>query len=197
MRTRTFKQNSGWFQRKLPGTYIGADLSKLPDPHFVSGVIKIQMNQLVQLTEDEKVACARLVNQNHNEEQDTEEGMPSFATRMKERLKKRKAGELESTNALPYINADFICGSAAEVERLWSIAKHILTNSRARMTPHLFEALFFLKINHDYWDCRSVQEAYCQARKDLQSPRVQLMMEEDENYGTGELNIDALMIVND
>ena len=32
-----------------------------------------------------------------------------------------------------YINADFILGSAAEVERLWSIASLILTKNRSTM----------------------------------------------------------------
>ena len=57
---------SNWYGHKLPGNYISRDSSKLPDPHFVSGIIKIQTNQLLQLTEEEKVACARVVNNNHN-----------------------------------------------------------------------------------------------------------------------------------
>ena len=92
----------------------------------MSGIIKIQNNQVLQLTEEEKVACAGVENKNHNQEEDNEEGTPSFATRMKERMKKRKAGVMETMNTLAYQNVDYICGSAAEVKRLWSIAKHIL-----------------------------------------------------------------------
>ena len=54
--------NSNWHGRKLPGTYINPDSDKLPNPHFVSGVIKIQLNQLLQLTPEEKPACIRLIN---------------------------------------------------------------------------------------------------------------------------------------
>ena len=45
---------SDWYQRKLPGTYISAESSKLPDPQFVLGIIKIQMDQVLHLTGPEK-----------------------------------------------------------------------------------------------------------------------------------------------
>ena len=60
-------QNSNWHGKQLPGTYINPDSDKLPDPHFVSGVIKIQLNQLLQLTADEKAACIRLINDHEQE----------------------------------------------------------------------------------------------------------------------------------
>ena len=106
-------------------------------------------------------------------------------------MKKRKAGVLESSTLSPYINVDFICGSAAEVERLWSIAKYILSNTRSRLTPNLFQALMFLKINQEYWDCRSVQQAYTEARKQAQSDRVKKMMEEDEEVEGDDLEMDV------
>ena len=41
-----------------------------------------------------------------------------------------------------------VYGSVAEVERLWSIAKHILTDERkGRMDTHMFQNLLFLKMN--------------------------------------------------
>ena len=98
---------------------------------------------------------------------------------------------MESMNTSPYENVDYICASAAEVEQLCLIAKHILSNSRSRMTPNLFEALVFLKVNNEYWDCRMVQDTYMQARKELRSTRVQGMVEEDENYPVDKLNLDA------
>ena len=113
---------SCWYKRKLPGTYIKPGSSKLPAPHFVSGVIKIKNNKILQLTKDEKDACEKLVNPDSAEGQEGEEGVqPSFASRFSMKMKKRKAGVLETSKASPYKNVDFICGSAAEVERLWSI----------------------------------------------------------------------------
>ena len=177
------QENNCWYERKLSGTYIKPGSHKLPDPHFVSGVIKIQKNDILQLTQDEKDACATLANQVQDEGEEAEQGDEvSFASRFKTKMKKRKAGVLERTKASPYKNVDFICGSAAEVERLWSTCKYILTNVRSRMTPNLFEALVFLKVNHDYWDERSVQVAYDKALKGVQSSKVQSMVNEDEEF---------------
>ena len=89
------------------------------------------------------------------------------STRMKECTKKGNAGVMETMNTSPCQNVNYICGSAAEVERLWQIVKHVLSNSRSRTTPNLFQALVFLKVNREYWDCRSVQKAHGQARKEL------------------------------
>ena len=180
---------SCWYQRKLPGTYIKPGSGKLPDPHFVSGVIKLQNNQILQLTQDEKDSLSKVVTEEQGEGEEANEGdNVSFASRFKSRMKKRKAGVLEKSQASPYKNVDFICGSAAEVERLWSICKYILTNTRSRMTPSLFEALVYLKVNRDYWDSSSVQVAYTQALKESQSAKVQNMINEDDEFT--ELNAD-------
>ena len=176
-------ENNSWFERQLSGTYIKPGSHKLPDPHFVSGVIKIQNNDILQLTQDEKDACASLANQVQDQGEEAEEGDEvSFASRFKSRMKKRKAGVMEGTKASPYKNVDFICGSAAEVERLWSICKYILSNVRSRLTPNLFEALIFLKLNRDYWDASSVQVAYDLALKGEQSSKVHSMVNEDEEF---------------
>ena len=58
-----------------------------------------------------------------------------------------------------YKNVDYIVGSAAEVERLWSTVKHILTSERTRLTPILLEALVYLKVNSDYWGIEEVVKA--------------------------------------
>ena len=47
-----------------------------------------------------------------------------------------------------------------EVERLWSIAKHILTESRAAKAPILFEAILFLHINRELWTEFTVIDAW-------------------------------------
>jgi hypothetical protein len=43
-----------------------------------------------------------------------------------------------------YINCDFILGSAAEIERVWSQGELILRRARMGITPMLFETLLFL-----------------------------------------------------
>ena len=49
---------------------------------------------------------------------------------------------------------------AAEVERLWYIAKYILTDkSKGMINTAMFESLLYLKINRYHWTMRDVVEA--------------------------------------
>ena len=74
---------------------------------------------------------------------------------------------------------DHIIGSAAEVERLWSIARYILTTSRTKMAPIVFEAILFL------WDEWTVMEALVAVRADQKDERLkkklELANEQEEN----------------
>ena len=171
---------SHWFGCKLKGVYIGRASEKLSHPNFISGVVKIQENKHMTLTQDEKDACKRLLIEEEVVDGAEQNVHVSLADRMRDRIKKRKAGVFEADLSSPYRNVDFICGSAAEVERLWSIAKHVLTNNRSRLTPAMFETLLFLKMNDKYWDIQSVQEAYTRARNNTQSSAVTAMILEDD-----------------
>ncbi len=71
-----------------------------------------------------------------------------------------------------FIHCDFILGSVAEVERLWSLAKYVLTDDRRQMTFQLFEALVFLEMNHRFWDARLVSEAIGCARSERAKARM-------------------------
>ena len=79
---------------------------------------------------------------------------------------KRKADEISEVY---YINSDdcfdYVIGSAAVVERLWSVARYILTTNRSSLSPVLFEALLFLRSNRTLWDVRtSAEGASCSKR---------------------------------
>ena len=67
---------------------------------------------------------------------------------------------------------DHVIGSAAEVERLWSIARYILTTNRTRMTPVLFEALLFLRAHRELWDENTVKMAIHAVRKEHRDERL-------------------------
>ena len=41
-------------------------------------------------------------------------------------------------------------------ERIFSLAKHILSDTRKKTSPRLFEALLFLKVNRSLWDVYDV-----------------------------------------
>jgi len=96
-------------------------------------------------------------------EEDSEEN--SFLQRYAKRAK-------TSCTDDEYINCDFILGSAAEVERLWSTCKYILCENRMRLSPQLFEALAFLKVNSRLWDAQMVIEATCSTRINRASARL-------------------------
>ena len=65
-----------------------------------------------------------------------------------------------------YINMDFILGSVAEFERLWSHAGHIMDDIPLKMSPILFEALLFSYYNERFWDASLVIEAIYGARSE-------------------------------
>ena len=52
-----------------------------------------------------------------------------------------------------------VLGSAAEVERLWSMAGYVLTKDRAKMSPLVFECIMYLQYNKDLWSLEDVVKA--------------------------------------
>ena len=183
------QENSPWYRNRMGHLYIGTTSFKLPDPHFVSGLIKIQNNDTASMTFAEKGACEKLQNTDVIVQDNTPQQITTLADRMKARSKKRKAGEIED-KASSYKNADFICGSAAEVERLWSICKYILSNLRTNLTPIFFESLVYCKINDGYWDIKNVQDAYTHVLRETQNERLRKMVAEDVEYMGGEDDVE-------
>ena len=57
------------------------------------------------------------------------------------------------------MNLDSLPGTSVNCERLFSHAKFILSDTRKRTSPNLFEALLLLKVNATYWNQYSVAEA--------------------------------------
>jgi hypothetical protein len=135
------------------------------NPNFINGVCKIQKGQWNSLSDDEEAACEQLLNDNidnrHDEIQDEEPpASPDIAAKLDRIRERPKTSAQES----PYIDCDFIFGSAAQVEQLWSIARYILTTQRSSLTPLLFETLLFLKVNNRFWSQETVVEAIAMAK---------------------------------
>lgn len=101
--------------------------------------------------------------------------------------KKRKRSEYDDVSKSPYKNLDYICGSAAEVERLWSICRYVLTQTRSKLTPNFFKTLIFLKINHKYWDITPVTNAYDNIKEENKDERtLTKMMDDDDDWSVDE-----------
>jgi hypothetical protein len=73
---------------------------------------------------------------------------------------------------------DHVIGSAAEVERLWSIARYIFTTTHSTLSPIIFEALLFPRANGTLWDVRTVQRALLAVSDDLKSDRLKKKLAE-------------------
>ena len=74
----------------------------------------------------------------------------NYADTIQQRIKRRKS-------ALGSVYDDYICldllvGTSVSCERLFSIAKHILTCVRKSTSPLVFEAILFLKMNRHFWN---------------------------------------------
>ena len=77
---------------------------------------------------------------------------------------------------------DHIIGSAAEVERLWSIARYLLTTLRSQLSPILFEALLFLRLNRTIWNERTVQMACLAVREQSKNDRLEKKLKEAADH---------------
>ena len=105
------------------------------------------------LTDTEKRAVSRLLKRSSTQDNSrTSDTYSSITERMATKCR-------VCTKKENHINCNFIVGSVAKVERLWSIGKLVCTSSRRRMTPQLFEALLFLRENERFWNERLVAEA--------------------------------------
>ena len=84
---------------------------------------------------------------------------PLSLARATERKRKKEQMEMDTLGGTGYVDCDFILGSVAEVERLWSLVSYILPDHRKSMQPIHVEALVFLTVNESYWDKALVLEA--------------------------------------
>jgi hypothetical protein len=129
----------------------GAEI--LEDPHFESGIVKLQAKKVNELTEQEREAL-----QNLRKEFQANGPASLEAVTMNEKIAKRKRDATDTGND-EHVNVSWVLGSAAEVERLWSVAKCILTETWRQMDPAMFETIIFLKINQEHWSQATVCEA--------------------------------------
>ena len=155
-----------------------------PYPDFESGVVKIQRGESGAMNDAEKLACVSLLKVHQVAAEDEAAGaeVEEEETDFLDVVRAEEAAALKG-NTSQYINCDFILGSVAEVERLWSTAKHILTEERrGMMHPILFEALLFLKENHRLWGLEEVVDAETK-RKNGEDDNGEVPDDDDSAFG--------------
>jgi len=95
-------------------------------------------------------------NEDRNKSDDEETGVTYFERIRKRAKVKSITGNVNREN---YHDLRMIPGTSVTLERLFSSAKHVLTDTRKSTSPILFEAIMMLKINSELWDGYAVAAA--------------------------------------
>ena len=97
-----------------------------------------------------------------------DEPADDFDTVIRDRKRKKNARGLSPQIKSAYDPAIKHCvlGSAAEVECVWSMAGHVLTEHRALLSPLIFELIMYLKFNSPVWGLEEIVGANKNNRKD-------------------------------
>ena len=146
--------------------HLAADAQIVANPIFERTVLKIAKGHPISDVERASVRCLLwkpavgheddsllLVDDNANGASEE----LTYAQKVELRMKRRKSCSNEI--AAKYINLDVLCGTSVECERLFSIAKNILTDARKSTSPAVFQATLVLKVNRREWDVYTVGRA--------------------------------------
>jgi hypothetical protein len=131
------------------------------------------------LSEEERIAGLRLLQPDDPNVQGDEDasfsrehaedhfqGEESYSQALERKLKRQRR-ITESERSDRYMNLDLLPGTLVNCERLFSAAKFILSDTRKRTSPTLFEALLLLKVNSSYWNVVSVSQAMMRSRNTI------------------------------
>ena len=136
------------------GEYLGDTAIIVCSPDFENELVKLMNGRNASMTADEKTATEMLKIEG-SESSDTdriEEKLGYFDT-----CKRRKVSTAKKESI--YIDCSFIVATSNTVERLFSTCKHVLTDSRKSMSPIIFEAIIFLKVNKIFWNVKMIASA--------------------------------------
>jgi hypothetical protein len=146
--------------------YLGDSAKIVENKMFEKAVVKIAKGVQLTLEEEQSVqplmkerdVIIPVVPMEDANVDDADNGTPTnYAASLERRLKRRRMDAVREKDA--YINLDILPGTSVTCERLFSLAKHVLTDTRKRTSPGLFEALMLLKVNRELWDVFLVGKA--------------------------------------
>ena len=164
-------------------TYLSPKNGLSTDADFETGIAKIQSRNERTMTQAEKHAClAFRKDANLGDESDltVDSDEEDFFLREFEKFKRQKTQE--SSHQSDYINCNFIVGSAAVVESLWSMYDAFNSKRRRGMSPITVEMILFLKKNKDLWGIEDVARANQSRLKADKSERVERKIAEHEEF---------------
>jgi hypothetical protein len=146
--------------------YIASDALIVENGTFETAVMQISRG--VTLSENQRRAALPLLRPTDEETPTNEDDVADDdilnqhdLSYSEELQRKRKRQKRVAATERPdvYVNLDMLPGTSVNCERLFSQAKFILSDTRKRTNPTLFEALLLLKINASYWNVFSVSQA--------------------------------------
>ena len=159
------------------------------DASLVRAIIKVQSNKEVHLTDIEasvlkpwKLGGAENVG-DEDEQSDLDEPI-LLALEQMNRDRKRQADIVESDlhkSAYDPAIKHCVLGSAAEVERVWSMAGHVLTEHGSSLSPYVFELIMYLKYNSRLWGLKDVVNANVARKKATEAAQRRDVMEKDRS----------------
>ncbi len=127
----------------------------------------------MMMSETEHQACKSLLLDNFNRKNNsTNAGCESLVLDFTARKRQKIDRETEK-----YRNCDYIFGSTALIERLWSFAKFLLRENRSRMSPLKFEPILILKIDRKYWNQELASAALKRAHENLKQRKNALIID--------------------
>ncbi|OQR87252.1 hypothetical protein ACHHYP_09320 [Achlya hypogyna] len=141
---RIYATSAGWHMNSIDiieFNHTGLDLPPQTDAKALA-----QRNVLFQHVDIFDLGCLKHKKNRLLASDDVDAPRVTFATDV---LRKRRR-QLDP-EATAYVKTTFILPTSNIVERLFSVAKHILTDSRKHMQPIYFEMIVFLRVNKGYW----------------------------------------------
>ena len=137
-------------------TYLSPTANIIENPAFERAVVKILEAREDSLTSEEALSALCLTKKVINIDDEKETGKQQEEMSYYEQIQAKRRRTSQTSK---YIDCRFLVATTCRVERLFSEAKHILTDVRKHMSPMLFEALLFLRCNLEYWNAALVAEA--------------------------------------
>jgi hypothetical protein len=134
--------------------YLAQDAEIVHVPRFESAVTKVLNNTTGDLSMDER----ELVQPYQKPQLPPPRQINWGETRTyAEEVQERKRQRLE--RVVEYQDLRYMLGTSASVERLFSIAKNVMTDRRRCMSPWMFENIMFLRTNRVFWTSKTVAKA--------------------------------------
>ena len=133
------------------------------NPAFENGVIKIQSGEESSLTRHEKEAVSIYLLPNAGADvgdDDEADDSAGYAERILDEAHRDKRRKVGISKLSKYRSTAHVLPTSNLCERLFSLAKLILTDLRQNMNPSTLNDILFLKSNRHLWNANLIQEIW-------------------------------------